>query len=180
VSAQADRNDEQVMAAHAAADASAFPVLVQRYAGRLRALFLRHGFGEHEAQDLVQQTFLQVHRARLDYDPARPLRPWLLTIALNLARQAGRRRARAGGSLVVDPPGGEQASTEVEGREERARVRAALATLPEGQREVIELHWFQGLSFKEVAQAVGASLSAVKVRAHRGYERLRGLLGGGG
>ena len=59
-------------------------------------------------------------------------------------------------------------------------MRKALAKLPENQAEVIVLHWFGGLSFPEVAEAVGASLSAVKVRAHRGYERLRGLLGDGG
>jgi DNA-directed RNA polymerase specialized sigma24 family protein len=52
-----------------------------------------------------------------------------------------------------------------------------LGDLPADQREVIELHWFDGLEFPEVAQVVGASVSAVKVRAHRGYVRLRQALG---
>ena len=56
-------------------------------------------------------------------------------------------------------------------------MRRALAALPDHQREVIELHWLGELPFPEVARAVGASLSAVKVRAHRGYKRLRDLLG---
>ena len=62
----------------------------------------------------------------------------------------------------------------VEARRTLARV---MADLPADQREVIELHWFDGLEFPEVAQVVGASVSAVKVRAHRGYVRLRQALG---
>ncbi len=61
-------------------------------------------------------------------------------------------------------------------KENAAALRKALATLSDGQREVIELHWFEGFSFPEVAQIVGASLSAVKVRAHRGYKVLKAEL----
>jgi len=56
-------------------------------------------------------------------------------------------------------------------------VARVLRELPADQREVIELHWFDGLEFPEVATVVGASVSAVKVRAHRGYVRLRAALG---
>ena len=56
------------------------------------------------------------------------------------------------------------------------QVRQALAKLPEAQREAIVLHRFEGMSFSEIAQVVGLSESAVRVRAHRGYETLRGLL----
>jgi RNA polymerase sigma-70 factor (ECF subfamily) len=56
-------------------------------------------------------------------------------------------------------------------------MRRALQQLPEEQREVILLHWFEDLPFAEVAAIVGASVPAVKVRAHRGYERLRATLG---
>ena len=58
------------------------------------------------------------------------------------------------------------------------RVHAAVDQLPDAQRQVIELHWFQGIPMREVADALGASHSAVKVRAHRAYKALRGLLGG--
>ena len=57
--------------------------------------------------------------------------------------------------------------------EDARKVRVAIEKLPSGQREVIELHWFEGLPFGDVAKIVGASVTAVKVRAHRGYERLR-------
>ena len=55
-------------------------------------------------------------------------------------------------------------------------MRRVLRLLPEAQREVIELHWFDGLSFQEVAVALGISTSAAKVRAHRGYARLKAEL----
>jgi RNA polymerase sigma-70 factor (ECF subfamily) len=66
----------------------------------------------------------------------------------------------------------------LEQRDARRHVDEALAALPAAQREVIELHWFAGLPFSEVAERVGASLTAVKVRAHRGYERMRAFLQG--
>ena len=73
---------------------------------------------------------------------------------------------------VAQLPGGNP-FTRVDARRELER---ALVKLTDDQREVIELHWFAGLSFPEVAELVGASVSAVKVRAHRGYETLRRLL----
>jgi RNA polymerase sigma-70 factor (ECF subfamily) len=57
-------------------------------------------------------------------------------------------------------------------------VRAALATLPEASREVLLLHWWQGLSMAEIAEATGSTAAAVKVRAHRAYDALRAALGG--
>jgi RNA polymerase sigma-70 factor (ECF subfamily) len=179
--------DEELMAAYVAGDPAAFRTLFERWAPALLGLFRRQGAGEDDARDLVQQTFLQVHRARFDYTPGRPVRPWILTIGLNLRRELlrrlGRRPASALGELDPPAPPGRD---EVSGKEDVARVRAALARLPDAQREVIELHWLQGLPMAEVAAVVGASVGAVKVRAHRGYERLRALLdestraGGGG
>ena len=61
-------------------------------------------------------------------------------------------------------------------KETRLQVQQALADLPEGQRTVIALHWLDGLSFREVAEVIDASLSAVKVRAHRGYKALKSSL----
>jgi RNA polymerase sigma-70 factor (ECF subfamily) len=125
---------------------------------------------------------LQVHRARRDFKQGAPLRPWLYTIARNLLRQHHRRRGRrpetpldmeAGMEPVA--PGADPEQTALAGD-----VRKVLAKLPESQAEVIALHWFEGLSFKEVAQVVGAGESAVKVRAHRGYAKLRELISAAG
>ena len=162
------------MAAYVEGDRAAFDALFSRYAPRLRQMLGRRISRPQDVADIVQQTFLQLHRARKDFRAGAKLRPWLYTIALNLARQYFRRRGRRpeAGLGEFDPPerGGE-------GNPERTTVarelRDALTQLPAAQREVIELHWFEGLPFKEVAAVVGASESAVKVRAHRGYEKLR-------
>ncbi len=159
-------------------DQDAFRVLFTRWAPRLLGVVRRQVRSEDDARDIVQQTFLQLHRARHDYRSGTPLRPWLFTICLNLKREYFRRRARKPEApLTLDGR-----SDPVQGAHdpvlaERGRqLHAALASLPDTQRDVIELHWFQGLPFGEVAEVVGASVTAVKVRAHRGYERLRGLL----
>lgn len=154
--------------------------LFERYAPILLRLLSRNLYPPEVAKDLVQQTFLQLHRARLDFDEAQPFRPWLFTIALNLRREYFRTRRRrpevlAGDSLVepgVAPSGQEQVDA-------RRSVAWALERIPNAQREVIELHWFEGLSFPEVAQCLGIGATAAKVRAHRGYTHLRALLGDG-
>lgn len=171
------KSDEQLMLAYVAGDLGAFQELFSRYAPLLQRVFSRRMNGDEEARDLVQQTFLQLHRARLDYDSGQLLRPWLFTIALNLHREHLRKRRRRPeliGELEVD---GLRSPTDGAARSDAARdIHRALETLPSEQREVIALHWFGGLGFAEIAKIVGAGLAATKVRAHRGYVRLRELL----
>jgi RNA polymerase sigma-70 factor (ECF subfamily) len=164
--------DEALMQAYAAGDASAFHELFRRYAPRLLALF-RCG-GSQDASDLVQQTFLQLHRARTSYYPEAPFRPWLMTIARNLRRDHFRRLRRrpigteefAGQSMIA--PG---SSAEVV--LELKRALRALRDLPAREREVIALRCASGLSVAETALQLGSTEAAVKARAQRGYRRLR-------
>jgi RNA polymerase sigma factor (sigma-70 family) len=173
------RTDEQLMSDYVAGDAAAFRVIFERYAPLLMRAMLRELYVREEASDLVQQTFLQLHRARADFDREQKLKPWVFTIAMNLKREYFRRKKRRP-ERPLDAEGGDEpavaalGAARVDARRTLARV---LADLPADQREVIELHWFDGLEFPEVAQVVGASVSAVKVRAHRGYVRLRAALG---
>jgi RNA polymerase sigma-70 factor (ECF subfamily) len=194
--ASVGRSDEELMAAYVAGDAAAFRALFERYGGPLYALVRRRVRADDDARDLVQQTFLQLHRARADFRSDARLRPWLFTIAFNLVREhyrrSGRRREEVVAPELIDPlaatagvaesPGSGAiplAAPEQIARHERlARVRAALASLPDAQREVIELHWFEECPYDEIAAVVGASVEAVRVRAHRGYARLRVLLPG--
>ncbi len=167
------------MAAYIAGDAAAFRELFGRYSAQLYRMMLRDLRRPEEARDLVQQTFLHVHRARNDFDQRQRFRPWVFTIAINLKREHFRRvRRRPEFSLVEGAP--EPAEP---GHGDRTEAKQAIArgleSLPPDQREVIELHWFDGLSFAEVGQVVGASVAAVKVRAHRGYVALRRLLDDG-
>jgi RNA polymerase sigma factor (sigma-70 family) len=176
------RSDEELMAGYVAGDRGAFDELFRRYAPILLRVLARQLRTPEEANDLVQQTFLQLHRARNDFRPGARLRPWLFTIALNLKREHFRRVKRRPESPLeldgrsdpaVQPSGPERADAE-------KTVRRALDQIPDDHREVIVLHWFEGLSFAEVSEVVGASVSAVKVRAHRGYVALRRLLADSG
>jgi RNA polymerase sigma-70 factor (ECF subfamily) len=172
-------SDEELMAAYVAGDASAFQELFRRYAPLLQRTLQRELAGNDVVRDLIQQTFLHLHRSRLDFEPGRKLRPWIFTIALNLKREHFRRgKRRRETSLEQEGVPEPAVAPRGQERSDAAReLRPALAALPEDQRQVIELHWFGGLSFPEVAETVGATVSAVKVRAHRGYVALRRALG---
>lgn len=157
-------------------DRAAFEALFRRFAPRFLGLFRRSTLSDALANDLVQNTFLQIHRARKDYRVGAPVRPWVFAIAMNTRRdhfRAVKRRPITTTEPSAEPSQAPDASTATE----RA-VRRALAELPEAQREVVLLHYYEGLSMAEVAHAVGASRSAVKVRAHRAYQVLRDILGG--
>ncbi len=169
--------DEELMLAYVRGDQAAFREIFSRYAPMLLRVVLRQVGRLADAQDTVQQTFLHLHRARGDFRADQRLRPWIMTIALNLARDLLRRRGRRREDDLVEealPPVVVDASHPSEQDDEtRQRVRTALRRLPIDQREVIELHWFEELPFQEIATIVGATPGAVRVRAHRGYVTLR-------
>lgn len=173
-----EATDEALMAAYVGADdRAAFEVLFRRYADRLLGTFRRSGVGEAVARDMLQTTFLHVHRARADFRLDGRFRPWLFAIALNVRREHFRRLLRKP-ETSLDPDHHREPAVAPDASTAQDRlVRRALLQLPETQREVILLHWYEGLSFKEIADIVGSTHAAVKVRAHRGYEKLRGLLG---
>lgn len=158
-------------------DAAAFDEIYRRYAGPLYGFFRRSVGSDHVAQDLVQQTFMHLHRARRDWDPKRALRPWLYTIAINVrrvhVRTLSRRPEAAWDQDLTPEPSIDPSTSSASDR----LVRRALDGLPEHQREVVVLHWYEQLSFPEIASIVGSSTSAVKVRAHRAYTHLRATLG---
>lgn len=172
-----EESDEILMARYVQqGDRAAFEAIFRRYADRVLGTFRRGGLDDALAQDMLQQTFLHVHRARNDFRLDGKLRPWLFAIAMNVRREHWRRKSRKPEDQLdlerhrepsVDP-----GTSSVSDR----LVRRALLELPDNQREVIELHWYEELSFKEIADIVGASHAAVKVRAHRGYEKLRAAL----
>jgi RNA polymerase sigma factor (sigma-70 family) len=171
-----ERSDEELMAAYVDGDQGAFRLLFARHAPLLTRVVRAQIRSDEEAHDLVQQVFLQLHRARRDYRKGDPLKPWLFTIAYNLCRDRWRATAHrrevpvAGAELEA---GSTDAADLLQERQRSDLLRAALVDLPDDQRRVIEMHWFADLPLPEVAAALGVSLSAVKVRAHRGYERLR-------
>ena len=172
--AHAPEPDEMLMERFLGGETAAFDTLFARHGGRVNA-FLRRMVGPAAADDLTQATFLSVVRSRDRFQRGARFRPWLYAIAGNAARDHVRRarfeQPSDSGELpeqVTAPPLPDPAL-------ERA-VHRALAALPPAQREAIVLHRFEGLSFGEIAETLGLSESAVKVRAHRGYVQLRILL----
>lgn len=168
--------DEALMQRYAThTDADAFRELFARHGGRVHGFFAR-GIGDGQvAADLTQTTFLHVHRARLDYDPTRPFRPWLFAIAANVRREHWRRRSRKP-EAPLEPGHEGSVGPSVSTASDRL-VRRAVDQLPDGQREVVLLRWYGGLSFAEIAGVLGLTTTAAKVRAHRAVKALGVLLG---
>jgi RNA polymerase sigma-70 factor (ECF subfamily) len=141
------------------------------------------------AEDLTQETFLRIHRARGLYRPGAPVLPWAYTIARRLFLDSVRVRARraevqesyASDTERLSPHdvAGESPSAEelLSDAELTQAVDDALAKLPEVQASAFRLLKGEGLSIAEVAAVMGISKGAVKLRAHRAYVALRGLLG---
>jgi RNA polymerase sigma factor (sigma-70 family) len=172
---QAVLSDEQLMTAYQAGDKAAFDEIFRRYAQLLTRLLRRFTLTQDEISDLVQQTFLQLHRARMDFLPSSELRPWLLTIAFNLARdklRSDRRKPESpiDSTLEATLPGAADGFRRYEMRRD---LGLALAELPTEQQEVVRLHYEEELTFEEIGERIGVNAGAIRVRAHRGYANLR-------
>jgi RNA polymerase sigma-70 factor (ECF subfamily) len=172
------------MRAHADGDRNAFDELFKRYSKKVHNFMRRDLWRVEEARDLTQQAFLQLHRSRHDFRLSGNLGSWLMTIARNLKfdymRQVQRRPSASGiDGAETDPPAPDENHRRFEARD---ALEHAIATLPENQQAVIRLFWFEHQPYSEIARRLGASESAVKVRAHRAYKALRETLeatGGG-
>ncbi|MFN3199122.1 MAG: RNA polymerase sigma factor [Bradymonadia bacterium] len=133
------------------------------------------------AEDLTQQTFLRVHKARDRYRPGAPVGPWVLTIARRLSIDALRKRGSRKDVLTRE---GELPEMQTAPEEEETptelieALKQAINELPEGQRAVVAMHKLEGRPLAEVAATLGIKEGAARVRAHRGYNRLRARLAG--
>jgi RNA polymerase sigma-70 factor (ECF subfamily) len=179
IAIQTTQSDEQLMAAYGAGDERACAELYRRYSTRLTSFFMRRGKARHEADDLLQQTFLQLHRARTDYRAGELVSPWIFTIARNAGHDHGRRRQRRPETFCdfFDHAAPEPEADAVI-HEERARILAqALDALPGPQRALLHDHYFQERSWTELAVHTGALPGTLRVRAHRSCQLLRELIG---
>jgi len=175
--------DNALMTRYVKGDERAFATLFRRYAEKIYRVAIRNGLSQVDAEDLVQQTFVQIHQARHDYRQTGSFSSWLWTIANNLMRDNWRRiRSRRD---VVQGLRRIGASREEMNREPSGpatpvlAIRKALEALSEAQRQVLVLHFYEGHSFAEIGRVIGVKESAVKVRAHRGYRKLKELLASG-
>ena len=178
-----------LMQRYQAGDAAAFDALFRAVSPQVHR-FLVHSIRDSVlADDVLQEVFLSIHRARATYRQGSPVLPWIYAIARNAAadraRKAGRRAKREETREDLgDLPG---AATSADGGDvlgggdaEDPRmdaIHAALDALPPAQREVVMMLKVSDLSLAEVAKATGATVGSVKLRAHRAYETLRKKLG---
>jgi len=176
--ASIDETDEELMGSYVAGDVEAHRLLFDRLAPVLLHLARRQLRDQSDAEDVVQRSFLAIHRARHDFRDGARVRAWVFTIAMNLVRDAFRRRQRRR-ETPLDLDGRHDPAVwqnRLEQQEAARLVRRALGSLPPDQRRAIELHWLEERPFSEIAELVGATVSAVKVRAHRGYKGMRAFI----
>ena len=177
----AERSDETLLSDYLSGDRAAFAALVERYRRELHGFLARFLGSNAAADDVFQETFLQVHLAADTFDRARAFKPWLFTIAANKARDWHRRQKRRR-ALSLDAPTGSDAEgarmvdlmdggapapdASLEGAEVRAQVKDVVDAMPAIYREVLQLNYFQRMSYQQISEVLGIPLGTVKSRIH--------------
>jgi len=163
--------DETLMGRYVNGDAAAFDELFRRYELRAFAFFARRTGSRERAEDLYQDLFLRIHRARHAYDPGRAFAPWLFQIAQRLLiddqRRAYRRHEVSMGETLPEQIGGRDIVAD------REQVSLLLGELSDGERYVLLAAKGEGASYAELAARLGKSVDAVKKMASRTLQRLQ-------
>ena len=171
-----DQQLRELMRAYQAGRFEAFDGIYAAVAPALRRYLLSQARDAAKADDLVQETFLQIHRARHTYDASFPLMPWAMAIARHVwlmdRRTLSRRPWAPDDVMTMDLPIKAEASSLAE----RAEVRRALAQVAPARRDAVIQHHLLGFSFKEIAARSGIAETAAKLRSSRGMAQLRALL----
>jgi RNA polymerase sigma-70 factor (ECF subfamily) len=173
---------DAAMDRYARGDASAFADVYDAVAPSVHAYLVRQTRDRARAEDLLQQTLLQMHRNRGSYVSGLPVMPWAFAIARRLFIDELRHRkadalSSARGIEANDRVTDALPEAEALCREMAELVEAELERIPEAQRTAFELLRVDGLSQDEAAQRLGTTVSAVKLRAFRAYAALRAVLG---
>jgi RNA polymerase sigma-70 factor (ECF subfamily) len=166
---------EQLMMRYQKADPDASAVLVERLSPQLYRFFASQMGSRADAEDMLQDAWLRIHRVRHTYRPSEPVLPWVYAIARCVRVDSYRKRHRiASRELTADVLPEHPAPTDQPC--DLLAFDELVAELPQSQREVLTLLKVNGLSIEEVARATSSTVGAVKQKAHRAYERLRILL----
>lgn len=186
----AECSDEDLLSHFRAGRQEAFAVLVRRYERELYGYLRRYLGDSNLADDVFQNTFLQLCTKIDQYEAGRPVRPWLYTIATHQAidalRRQGRHQAVSLDQSREEMPNGEVRSLvemletrgpgpvdRAEGEERRERVRLSVEGLPEFLRQVVVLAYYQGLKYREIADILGIPVGTVKSRLHAALVKLQ-------
>lgn len=169
-------SDRELMASVQAGDFARLGELFERHQGKLFNFFLKLARHRATAEDLVQEVFVRMLKYRHTYRPEAEFSPWMFTLARNAATDLYRARPK---ELPADPEAPEPAADlphPIEGLEKAEqvrRLRAALARLAPEKRELLVFARFSELRYEEIAEILGVSLGAVKVRVHRALKDLK-------
>jgi RNA polymerase sigma-70 factor (ECF subfamily) len=168
-----DSNLEMLMARYQEGDFAAATALVEGISPQLHRFFVAQLASRSDADDLLQETWLRIHRVRHTYRSGEPVLPWFYAIARHVRVDHYRKAIRT----RVHEQRLEEISTAAATVSDKGRppddLRDLLAPLPESQREVIEMLKVAGMSLEEVARATSTSVGSVKQKAHRAYRKLR-------
>ncbi len=173
-------SDEQLLAFSQNGDRQAFAKLMRRYQTELYNFLLRFVGQSALAEDIFQETFLQVHISAKDFDTSRRFKPWLYTIAANKARDMLRNKARKPAMQLTDSS---NETSEVDlwhnllsdeitpfdildKKQQHELVRDTVQQLPDHLREILILAYFNHLSYKEMSEVLDIPLGTVKSRLH--------------
>jgi len=166
-----------LMARYQDADQQGVEELVNRLSPILYRFFISSTRDQTVSEDLLQECWMRIHRARHSFRRGEPLLPWVFAIArhtqLDNYRSRSRRRSR---EILVDSLPENQHYTMQPRLASRENFENLLAELPESQREVIVMMKVSGMTLEEVANATSSTVGAVKQKAHRAYEKLRRVL----
>jgi RNA polymerase sigma-70 factor (ECF subfamily) len=157
------------------ADPDAPATLVRALSPALLRFFRSQPASRENADDLLQETWLRIHRVRHTYRPGEPVLPWIYAIARRVRIDGYRRMRRITlHEIAMEVP--PDHAVQAEARDQAHEFDTLVAALPEAQRDVVTMLKVGGLTLEEVARATSSTVGAVKQKAHRAYERLRKLL----
>jgi len=178
----AARDDDALkamMIAYQDGDLDAFDRLYLALESELRGFLRARCHDPQRVDDLLQETFLQLHRSRRGYLPGLPVRPWVYAIAKRVflmhVRKVRRRESRETTELSAAPE--PEVPAAADRLADRAQLVSALRRVPPDGRRAFLLHHWRGMSFREIAARLGIAPGAAKLRSSRAGSRLRRLLG---
>jgi RNA polymerase sigma-70 factor, ECF subfamily len=179
-----DDNIEMLMARYQQGDSSAASALVHRVSPQLYRFFAAQSFSRTDAEDLLQETWLRIHRVRHTYRLGEPALPWFYAIARHIRVDHYRKSIRTTAreltleteSIPAAPDPYPYPDPSVNPSAQTDGLTALLAPLSPAERETIVMLKVTGMSLEEVARATASTVGSVKQKAHRAYKKLRNLL----
>jgi RNA polymerase sigma-70 factor, ECF subfamily len=175
---RANSDLELLMAQYQRGDLSAATLLIHRISPQLHRFFVAQLVSRSEADDLLQETWLRIHKVRHTYRPGEPVLPWFYAIARHVRVDHFRKAIRTSRrEQRLEEISSVAATVPADSAHRRDDLAALLAPLSDSQREIIEMLKVAGMSLEEVARATSSSVGSVKQKVHRAYKKLREKLG---